>query len=504
MTLAVPWNFAATIQPEQLDVPDIGPGAFQSPDDAVKYATKVLYPGFRRERDRLRRIDMWYKGIQADPNVPRGATRELRSLLALSKTPWLGLVVTTIAQTMFVDGYRSPQAAENTPGPWMTWQANDFDVRQTAIHRAALGYGYSYATALPGLAPDGSSRSVLRGISPKRMFAVYEDPAADDFPQFAIRMDPTGQGNFMAKLYDDTFEHTLKMTATNTFTYIGAKAHSAGVCPVVRYTNMLDLDGATPGEVEPFIPIASRIDKTIFDRLMTQHFLSWKVRYIAGLANFAESEEEANVKKFKLRQQDILVSEDPDTKFGTIDGSDPTPLIASAEADIEALAAVSQMPSHVLTGKMINLSAEALAASRAPLTQKVAERQTSFGASHSRLLRLASKLEGDTDAANDVLARVTWQDMEIRSLSQAADALGKLAQMLGVPREDLWERIPGVTQSDIAEWKTHALDDNPLSAYLRGIEYIRTTPSGDAIIGASPLVREDAAGVAPPIPSVHP
>jgi hypothetical protein len=39
--------------------------------------------------------------------------------------------------------------------------------------------------------------------------------------------------------------------------------------------------------------------------------------------------------------------------------------------------------------------------------------------------------------------------MESRSLAQAADALGKLAQMLGVPVEILWEKIPGFTQQDV-------------------------------------------------------
>jgi hypothetical protein len=35
-------------------------------------------------------------------------------------------------------------------------------------------------------------------------------------------------------------------------------------------------------------------------------------------------------------------------------------------------------------------------------------------------------------------ARVSWQDMSVRSLSQAVDAYGKAAQMLGVPEQALW------------------------------------------------------------------
>src|SRR5699024_1085837 len=118
-----------------------------------------------------------------------------------------------------------------------------------------------------------------------------------------------------------------------------------------------------------------------------------------------------------------LVAEDPDTKFGTLDETPLDGFVRAYESDIEALAATSQTPSHNLTGKMVNLSAEALAAARAPLSQKVFERQVSFGQSHVQALQLAAALEGDVVSAQDVSARVTWQDMEIRSLSQAVDAL---------------------------------------------------------------------------------
>lgn len=44
--------------------------------------------------------------------------------------------------------------------------------------------------------------------------------------------------------------------------------------------------------------------------------------------------------------------------------------------------------------------------------------------------------------------QVRWADTEVRPLSQAADALGKLAAQVGVPLEMLWERIPDWTDGD--------------------------------------------------------
>ena len=148
---------------------------------------------------------------------------------------------------------------------------------------------------------------------------------------------------------------------------------------------------------------------------------------------------------------------------------------------MEALAAVSQTPAHALTGQLVNLNAEALAAARAPLTQKVWERQTSASVSYARLLRVAASLSGMDALAADPMVRVTWQDMEIRSMSQAVDALGKAATMLGIPKSGLWGRIPGVERSDVQEWERLAeeeKDADPLNSVLRG-----HTESTAAVVG---------------------
>jgi hypothetical protein len=433
--------------------------------DVLELVTDELFPRWSQERDRLDRIDRWYRFDHEDIKLPRRATTELKVLAELSKIPWLGLVVGSVAQCMYVDGYRSPLDATRTEpestGPWRTWQANAMDRRQVAVHRAALAYGYAYVTVLPGEDDDGK-RSVLRGASPRKMFAAYGDVADDDWPMYAIRVETAPDKNHLVRLIDDTDIHYVTVPNTGgKAEYITAETHGADVCPVVRYANSLDLEGRSPGEVEPFIPAAARINKTSFDRMVTQHFSSWKVRTVSGMAE-PDDEETANRQKLQLRQDDILIAEDADTKFGSLDESPLDGFIAAWRSDVEALAAVSQTPTHMLTGQLINLSAEALAAARAGLTQKVAERQRAFGASHAQALRLAAALEGNADDARDVMGRVTWQDMEIRSMSQAVDALGKAATMLHIPVQALWGRVPGVEKSDVDEWALMAADADPM------------------------------------------
>jgi hypothetical protein len=436
---------------------------------------------WRRERTRLDLIDRWYRWDPVETRLPAGATRELKALRELSRVPWLGLVVTSTAQCMYVDGYRSsldpvkakyspdelgsldpdapppgPSKPEPPVGPWKVWLQNGWDQRQIAVHRAMLAYGYSYATALPGKDFLGKPMPVIRGISPRKMYAVYEDKAADDWPEYAMQVLEHKDSGCKLLVFDEEIIYRIEIDfrpgmGANGFRLINAEPHDSAVCPVVRYTNELDLDGRTPGEIEPHIPLAARINKTSYDRMLVQHFNSWKIRWVTGMAE-PDTQESANRKKLQLRQDDVLVAEDPDTKFGSLPETPLQGFIQAHTADVESLAAVTQTPAHELTGSMVNLSAEALAAARASLTQKVYERQKYAGGGHVQLLRLAAGLQGDEKHAQDFTGRVTWQDTSIRSLAQAVDALGKAAQMLQVPVEALWGRIPGVERQEVEEW----------------------------------------------------
>jgi hypothetical protein len=181
------------------------------PAAAVELVHDVLLPKWKEERQRLEVIDLWYRWDHEDLTLPRNASPEHKWLADLAKTPWLNLVVTTVAQGMYVDGYRSPENQKHA-GPWETWQRNDFDTRQTAIHRGALAYGLAYGTSLPGT-DDQGKRSVLRGVSPRKMLAVYADPAEDDWPMYALRGDAAGN-EWMLRLYDEEAVYYLTTDTT--------------------------------------------------------------------------------------------------------------------------------------------------------------------------------------------------------------------------------------------------------------------------------------------------
>lgn len=413
-----------------------------SKQSVVELAHDVLIPGLVAETPTLDRVDSWFRWDPEKVEVPNRAAIEEKRLRDVSETPWLSLVVTTIAQQLVAELVRSSQV-DDTDKIWTPWQRNRMQSRQRAIHRAALAYGYAYTTVMPG-----DSGAVIRGYSPRQMHAVYQDPVVDEYPMYYIRR----IGNRF-EVVDESAVYTLVERETPTgakLEYVEFREHRVGVAPAIRYSNQIDLEGRTPGEVEPFIPLAKRINKTSFDRMLAQHYNSWKVRTATGLDE-PGTPQDGQEQKMLLRQQDILVGGEGVT-FGSLPETQLDGFIHAWESDVEALAAVSQTPAHALTGKMINLSADAITEARSILDLKANERKIGFGDSHAQTLRLAAHVEGRERDASDFTLSIQWADLGSRSLSQAADALGKLSSQLGIPAEKLWDRIPGVTAEDVKTW----------------------------------------------------
>lgn len=406
----------------------------------LELANDVLIPGWQESRQSLDLIDKWYRWEPGslDDKIPNRADPEHRALAKISETPVLSLVVTTVAQQLVAEAFRSGRTTD-TDKLMSPWLRNRMPSRQRAVYRAALAYGFSYVTALPG-----DSGAVLRGRSPRDMYAVYGDVVEDEYPMYYLLV----KGNHRY-VVDEESVHILGMESGK-LTYIEERKHNVGVAPAVRYSNQIDLEGRTPGEVEPYVGVAERYNKTTYDRMLVQHFNSWKVRTATGLEK-PNSDEEAQQTKFMLRQNDILTGE-AGVEFGTLPETSPDGLIAASQEDIRILAVVTQTPVHALTGDMVNLSADAITEARAMADLKVHERKVGFGDSNEQVLRLAAHIEGRREDAADFTLRTAWADLQSRSMGQAADALGKMATMLGVPVELLWDRIPGVTPAIAKSW----------------------------------------------------
>lgn len=403
------------------------------------------------------RVSRYLSGDHDLPYMPQGANTEFRTLAKRSITNWLPLISDTFAKALFVDGYRPAKAVENA-APWGYWQANGMDARQTILHRGALEYGVSYNLILKG----SGGVPYMRPLRPTRSLAWYEDDD-DEFPYAALYFAGRAQGGGdLFKLYDKDAVYTVRR-ADNVWSFAGSDEHGLGVTPWVRYRDRLD--GEATGIIAPLITLQDRVNESVFALMIALQYASFRQRWATGLAiPVDESEFLADgttpnpnfgkpLEVFQAAVNRLWITDNPEAKFGDFAQTDTTGHLNTYKSTVQSLAAIAQTPPHVLLGDLVNLSADALAAAENSTQRKTSEYETLMGESHEQSFRLAAKAAGDAKAAADTAAQVRWRDTEARSLAQTVDALGKMVQMLGVPAEAAWERIPGVTETDVEAWR---------------------------------------------------
>ena len=416
------------------------------------------------ERAWLDRIYEYTKGLRGRPIVPEGASDEVKDLARLSVKNVLAVVRDSFAQNLSVVGYRNATAKENDPA-WDMWQRNRMDARQAEVHRPALTYGASYVTVTPGV--DGP---VFRPRSPRQILAVYDDPALDQWPQYALETwiaQRDAKPHRRGVLYDDThmyqldlgdvsvgdveFEASRVTRPINVVKVTDSQRHGATfegvpVCPVVRFVNARDADDMIVGEIAPLILLQQAINNVNFDRLIVSRFGAFPQRVITGWTGSTADVLRASAMR-------VWTFEDPDVKSSAFPQAGVEPYNAILEEMLQHMAMVAQISPSQVTGKMINVSAEALAAAEAQQQRKLAAKRESFGESWEQVLRLAAEMDGtNPEAAAQTLAdagaEVVWRDTEARSFGAVVDGVTKLASA-GIPIEHLLTMVPGITQQQV-------------------------------------------------------
>ena len=431
----------------------------------------------RQELDVLRR---YATGRQALPLViPRDAPREVRELARISRINMIAIVLNSMVQSLFVDNLRAPAAggASAEPGAepvepedvtspvWAAWQANKLDRGQSGLYRAVFTYGLGYMVTTQGV-----PFPVSRPMSPRQMTALYHEDG--DWPEYALER---RRKRDVFRLYDERHVYQLGYDQEKKrFGLLGDPAeHGSPYCPVVKYSDVEDLDlddepesrhipGGPPGDVlqtwvagqvAPLITLQDQTDVTSFGLHSAQWYAAFRQRWVVGWTPSSPTE-----KVLSAASQMWTFDADPDeVKLGEFAETSLDGFLRSREATLKYGATLSETPVHELIGELVNLSAEALAAAEAGRDRKIDERKTGLGESHEQWSQNVGDLMG-VDVPDDL--EVVWRDTSARAFGAIVDGLGKLAAQLGVPPEELWDRIPGATSQDVARWKaTRAAGD---------------------------------------------
>jgi hypothetical protein len=368
------------------------------------------------------------------------------------------IVVESMTQSLIVDSMRATDERDDAviDAAWAIWQANGMDRRQFGLSRAITAYGTGYEVVLPGRPVP-----VVRPVSPRSMTALYGDD--DLWPAFALER--RGKGRY--RLYDEMSVYPILVSPnSDRLEMAGPPAdHGAGVTPVVRFRDAEDLDlddepedlrpfpiadagGRTAivaGQVAPLIALQDQVNLTSFSLKAAEWYAAFRQRWMVGKTL-------TDAERMKAGASQLWAfDEDPDSiRLGEFGQTDLRGYIESRAESMKFAATLSQTPVHELVGELVNLSAEALAAAEIGRDRMVDERKTSAAESHEQALRLAVGYGGMT-LPNDV--EMVYRDTSARAFGAVVDGLGKIAQMLQVPPQELWEKIPGVTRQDVKRWQ---------------------------------------------------
>jgi hypothetical protein len=182
-----------------------------------------------------------------------------------------------------------------------------------------------------------------------------------------------------------------------------------------------------------------------FDRLLASRFGAHPQKVITGWSGTATDVLRASARR-------VWAFEDPDVSVNSFPPAGLDQYNSVLDEIMNHIAMAAQISPAQVTGKMVNLSAEALAASEANQQRKLTAKRDSFGESWEQVFRLAGEIEGDTETAIDTGSEVQWRDTEARAFGAIVDGITKLAAA-GIPIDELVDIVPGVTQQKVQSIK---------------------------------------------------
>lgn len=343
------------------------------------------------------------------------------------------------------------------------------DRRQGNVHTAALKHGDAYVIVWPD--EDQRARLYINQADKVVVRWSEEEPGEIEIAaKVWRRKDKRVRVNLY---YEDRIEKYV--TTNSTQGGIPEKARGRfqphmddgevwpldnplGVVPVVPFVNngMEGEDGTS--ELKDVVPLQDALNKTVADMLIAQEFAGYPQRWAIGLEEEIDQETQQPIPPMKTGIERMVVSDDPNTRFGQFEPADVTKFLASADGFKADMARVSATPLHslLLTGDMP--SGEALTIVEGPMNAAVNDRQDGFGSSWEMVATLILQIE-DREAATalddeTVMLSAFWRDTRAKTPKAEAETQ-EIKQRIGVSeRQSLREM--GYTDEEIEAMQEEA------------------------------------------------
>jgi hypothetical protein len=412
---------------------------------------------------RFAKLDQYYAGEQSLAFLAPDARKQLGDRLERIGVNIPRLAVTSLAERLRIIGFT--RAGKPDAKLWQTWIDQDLDQLASVAHREALTLGASYVIVWAD--HDGSPKVTVESA---RQVAVLRDPGSRRIVAAVKRWETDKTTEAVLYEPDRITRYTANQTGAVTFGQfhtVQVMDNPLGIPPVVAIKNsdrLLD-DGVS--EMTDLIPLVDALNKLLADMMVTSEYFARPRRYATGLELFED--EDGNVENPVDEGMRMMVSEDPDTKFGQLPAAD----LSSYEGGVRVLTgqimAVSGLPAHYL-GTLTDAptSADSMRAAEASLSARAQARQAQFGRAWEDVARLMTAVRDGVDPLG-VDVRVHWADTSTRSIAQEADAAVKLFTAGLLPASETLARI-GYTDDQVqgildARTKEQSPVTEPKTAY---------------------------------------
>jgi hypothetical protein len=425
-----------------------------------------MYSQMRDDRMALDLFAEYARGNQEDPHIPNYADPTNHTLAKRSTMNLMRLAINIPAQISYIDGYSRKGNLE--PEEWKVWHRSNMPAKQTRLFISSLTYGAGYTM----LSNIGTDKRRIDLLSARDTIAFFEDAINDTIPVWGLTIKSHPKGKLPGRaIYMDAQEVVHLDFTGGDFKVAknGRQPHNLGITPMVRWPAILDDRGFAKGVVEDLIDAQDRVNQTVFDLLVDQSFGAYKVRTAAGLVGeplfnddgtpMVDNDGNQVYGPIEVSQSRILATDDPNTKFGTLDETPLDGFIAALDNAIKSFAVVGQLPPHSLMGSMSNLSAETLQAMMAQTTRFTTMLKGSWADAARTMMQIVAADMGIDEGVEAELTEVRWRDMNEHTIAAIVDALGKGAEMLGIPGRALWPRFPGATDSELAKWDEYKAEE---------------------------------------------
>lgn len=462
-------------------------------------------------RPEIQRHDDYYRGSQKLAFASEQFCKFYGDRYKRFADNWVAVTADAPVERLTVNGMLASGATEADKDLWRVWQLNGLDADSQLGFLGAVNSARSFVLVwgnpddeeTPEVTFEDASQCVVAYAPGSRRRRLAALKRWDDGSRaFATLYLPDQVWKFerpvlgrstsspqMQAVEDELTSWDLRDTGSEP----NPQPNPMGVVPVVELPNKPTLVGDPISDVSGVIPMQDAVNLLWSQLFTASDYASFPQRIVLG----AEVPEipilDANGQIVGSRPVDlerfavdrVMFFTGDDVKVTEWTAANLDAYTAVIDIAVGHIAAQTRTPQHYLSGKMTNITGDALLAAETGLVKRVEEKQLWFGQALREMFRLVALAQGNTAKAEDVAAgRVMWADAESRSNAQMSDALTKLKQ-IGFPFEWLALRygLSPTEVADLLEMKDREMAADPMGALTQMMAQNpgqgAVTPGGD-------------------------